>query len=141
MKKHLWAFGFFSAPLLASGTAIALPTPPNPPAPAVEIASIGTKETHRFLLTLGASPTLVLREPGRADQMRALPKNEIELLRKEATRLAWNAQYRKPASAGKSCRRYASVKSESETAVICMEHRSLVGRTYGLLNQMRSYFR
>lgn len=110
--------------------------------PLAEVSVKQGSELHRFtLLVDSAKPVYRISfQEGRArPKEKTVTKSQADYIRNEATRIIWNSEYRKPASA-KTCSQYASVSSGDEKTKVCLENRKALAMSYGLLKTMSQIF-
>lgn len=97
---------------------------------------------HRYTLVKEngkAGFKLIFIEDKKKPVAKLVSKSQADFVKNEATRIIWNAEYRKPANAQR-CSEYVNISSGNEKANVCAENRKATAMTYGLLNSVSHLF-
>jgi hypothetical protein len=78
---------------------------------------------------------LVFKDIQKMPIARTISTAQAELIKNEATRIVWNAEYRKPAN-NPLCSKYANISLGTEKTNVCAENQKATGMAYGFLNSL-----
>lgn len=111
-------------------------------APLIEVLYTKGKQSHAYSVTAHpqkkAAYLLSFVDEKKKKHKKVINAAAFDMMRRRATRLLWQNQYRSPAM---ECKEYMSLKVGKDKTRVCRGNTLMVGRAMGLLDQLNEKFR